>query len=135
MADEEADDLHVRINSYEYADRLTTISDLRSVFTWLEKSKRKDRFDIVRMAIEEQFTNLEGRVLGHFQDYVGGRDFIHKDEAWILACRQREFVRECCARMAEDRDGEPTALSEAIRELPIGPDVKVIPDYSKRIVG
>jgi hypothetical protein len=36
--------------------------------------------------------------------------------------------------MAEGKDEEPTALSEAIRELPIGPDVKVIPDYSKRIV-
>lgn len=134
MNEEDVDEIPVRIETYKYASREKTIDSIRGAFDWLEKSKRKDRFDVVRTAIEEQFLNLEGRVLGHFQEYVGGKDFLHKDQAWLLACRQREFVRECCARMAEGKDEEPTALSEAIRELPIGPEVKVIPDYSKRIV-
>ncbi|MCA1866794.1 hypothetical protein HW571_13995 [Agrobacterium genomosp. 3] len=133
MTENDPGEIPVRIEAYKYASRQKTIDGIRSAFGWLEQSRRKDRFDVVRMAIEEQFLNLEGRVLGHFQDYVGGKDFIHKDQAWLLACRQREFVRECCARMAEGKDEEPTALSEAIRELQIGPDVKIIPDYSKRI--
>ncbi len=134
MNEEDVDEIPVRIEAYKYASRQKTIDSIRGAFDWLEKSKRKDRFDVVRTAIEEQFLNLEGRVLGHFQEYVGGKDFLHKDQAWLLACRQREFVRECCARMAEGKDEEPTALSEAIRELPIGPAVKVIPDYSKRVI-
>ncbi|NTA58444.1 hypothetical protein G6L32_07325 [Agrobacterium tumefaciens] len=134
MSEDDVGEISIRIEAYQYASRQKTIDSIRSAFDWLENSRRKDRFDLVRTAIEEQFLNLEGRVLGHFQEYVGGKNFIHKDQAWLLACRQREFVRECCARMAEGKDEEPTALSEAIRELPIGPDVKVIPDYSKRIV-
>lgn len=134
MREEDVSEIPVRIEAYQYVNRQKTIDSIRSAFDWLENSRRKDRYDVVRTAILEQFLNLEGRVLGHFHEYVGGKDFIHKDQAWILACRQREFVRECCARMAEGKDEEPTALSEAIRELPIGPAVKVIPDYSKRVI-
>lgn len=68
----------------------------------------------------------------HFGEYAGGPKYITVEEAWRQACRQREFVRECCARMAEGADGEINALSEAIREIDVSENVRVIPDYSRR---
>ncbi|MBD9636099.1 hypothetical protein IB277_07300 [Ensifer sp. ENS07] len=129
---EDDGDIPTRISRYTFKDRDRVRREISDLMGWLEKSRRKDRFDVVRLSIEELFLGLESRVLDHFRDYVGGPDFIHKDEAWLAACRQREFVKEVCARMVEGPDEEPTPESEAIREMDVGPSIKVIPDYSKR---
>lgn len=101
------------------------------VFVWLGTSRQRDKVQAAELEVGLRFRRLEDEILAHFSGYVGGPDFVHKDEAWRLACRQREFVREACARMAEGLHGTPTSLSEAIRELDIGEHVRVIPDYSR----
>ncbi|MDX8495867.1 hypothetical protein RFN29_30430 [Mesorhizobium sp. VK22B] len=103
------------------------------VFGWLESSRKRDKFEIARREIHTRFKKMEEGILSHFARYVGGERYVSEDEAWRLACRQREFVRECCARMAESKDGVPSDLSEAIRQIDIGENVKVIPDYSKQV--
>lgn len=129
----EVDELPKRIAEYSHKDPTAIIAGIRDVFGWAERSRRKDRFDVARFEIERILITLEERVLDRFRDFVGGPNFVHKDQAWILACRQREFVREACARMAELPGGIPTMLSEEIRSVDIGPNVKVIPDYSKKV--
>lgn len=101
------------------------------VFEWLLTSRHKNKVDMACWEIHERFKRMEEGILAHFARFEGGPSYVHKDEAWRLACRQREFVREACARMAEDEGGTPTSLSEAIREIDIGEHVRVIPDYSK----
>jgi hypothetical protein len=59
--------------------------------------------------------------------------FPSHQRAWTLAVRRGEFVQEACARMAEGEHGEPTPLSEAIRSLDVGEDVRVIPDFSRDV--
>ncbi|PDS68914.1 hypothetical protein [Rhizobium phaseoli] len=104
---------------------------IEPVFSWLETSRKRDRFEVAKIEMEERVKRLEDSILAYFAEFAGGPDHIHKNEAWRLACRQREFVRECCARMVEGPDGEPTSASEAIRGIDIGEHVKVIPDYSR----
>ncbi|WP_065091490.1 hypothetical protein [Rhizobium leucaenae] len=127
------DDLPKRIAEYSHREPNAVIAGVRSVFAWAEKSRRRDKLDVARFEIERIIVTLEERVLDRFRDFAGGPDYIHKDNAWISACRQREFVREACARLAELPGGIPTMLSEEIRAIDIGPDVKVIPDYSKKV--
>lgn len=114
--------------SHDYVKRT-----VGAVFNWLSTSKHKNKIDMARREIFNRFLQQEEDILAYFAEYEGGKDYVHKDEAWRLACRQREFTREVCARMAEGDGGVPTALSEAIRDLNLGENVKVIPDYSKTI--
>lgn len=81
--------------------------------------------------MHKRFQDLEERIVSHFRTFGGGPDYVSKSEAWSQACRQREFVREACARMAEGEGGMPTNLSEAIRAIDVGEHVRVIPDYSR----
>ncbi|TIV38955.1 MAG: hypothetical protein E5V91_12505 [Mesorhizobium sp.] len=102
------------------------------ILGWLESSRKRDKFKLARREINTRLRKMEDGILEHFARYVGGDRYVSESEAWRLACRQREFVRECCARMAENKDGSPSELSEAIRQIDIGENVKVIPDYSKQ---
>lgn len=101
------------------------------VFDAIGRNRRADTLEDCRLEMFNRLRAIEEKILAHFGAFSGGPRFITRAEAWTQACRQREFVREVCARMAEGRAGEPTALSEAIREIDIGEDVRVIPDYSK----
>lgn len=103
------------------------------VFEWLRTARHRDKVGIAQWEIHQRFCKMEEDILAHFAGYKSGPDYIHKDEAWRLACRQREFVREVCARLAETPEGVPTGLSEAIRDIDVGEHVKVIPDYSRMV--
>lgn len=102
------------------------------VFAWLQTSRQRDKLHTAEIEVGLRFRRLEEEILEHFSEFAGGPDFIPKHEAWKLACRQREFVREACARMAEGLDGAPTNLSEEIRAMDIGEHVRVVPDYSRK---
>lgn len=120
-----------RLKTYAPRTKEQRMSVFEPVLHWLERSRKQDRFEIAQEELDERLKRFEERILEHFIDFVGGPDFISKDEAWRLACRQREFVRECCARMMEDPGGVPTNSSEAIRAIDISENVKIIPDYSR----
>ncbi|MDP9840141.1 hypothetical protein J2T09_004921 [Neorhizobium huautlense] len=78
------------------------------VFAWLQTSRQRDKIQAAELELGLRFRRLEDEILAHLSGHVGGPDFIHKDEAWRLTCRHREFVREACARMAKGLDGTPT---------------------------
>ncbi|MBL0934816.1 MAG: hypothetical protein IBJ07_08690 [Rhizobiaceae bacterium] len=100
------------------------------IFDAIARDCRAATWEAGRREIHKRFQDLEERVLSHFRTYGSGPGYVSKTEAWSQACRQREFVREACARMAEGEGGMPTNLSEAIRAIDVGEHVRVIPDYS-----
>ncbi|MGX9144996.1 hypothetical protein [Mesorhizobium sp. 128a] len=128
----EHEKIETLVESYTPRNDQQRRSLIDPVFGWLESSRQRDKVEIARREIHTRFKKMEEGILSHFARYVGGERYVSEDEAWRLACRQREFVRECCARMAEGKDGEPTSLSEAIRQIDISENVRVIPDCSKR---
>ena len=102
-----------------------------TIFDAIARDCRAATWEAGRREMHKRISELEEKIVSHFRIYGGGAGYITYAEAWTQACRQREFVREICARMAEDEGGAPSALSEAIREIDIGEHVRVIPDYSK----
>ncbi|MEO4000328.1 hypothetical protein [Mesorhizobium sp. CAU 1732] len=119
------------LSSYRRMSQEERSALIDPVFDAIARNRRADVIESARQKFHTRFEKLEEKILSHFQAFVGGPGYMSQAEAWTQACRQREFVREVCARMAEGEGGEPTGLSEAIRDINISEEIRVIPDYSK----